>query len=229
MKEEEEILNTWHLNAKAWIKTIAGNTIESRKLVTNQAIVNEVVALNPVTVIDLGCGEGWLIHALQSALPECHFTGLDAIPELTQAAAIKNTGAAFYTQSYQSIIEGNFYPSTKADVLVINFALFGNETVAELLTVIRRFISSGGYLLIQTLHPHSSNGDHPYAEGWRPGSWKGFSEDFTSPAPWYFRTMESWVSLFLSSGYNVDAIREPIHPVTKVPVSVIFKLSLKEN
>lgn len=229
MKEEQEILNTWHLNAKAWIKTIAGNTIESRRLVTNHAIVQEVSALKPLTLIDLGCGEGWLIHALQSVLPECHFTGLDAIPALTEAAAIKNTGASFYTQSYQSIIEGNFFPATKADVIVINFALFGNEIVAELLTVIRRFISSGGYLLIQTLHPYFANGDHPYADGWRPGSWKGFSEDFTNPAPWYFRTMESWVSLFLFAGYHVEAIREPLHPVTKVPASVIFKLSLKED
>ena len=73
MKEEEEILNTWHLNAKAWIKTIAGNTIESRKLVTNQAIVNEVVALNPVTVIDLGCGEGWLIQCITVGLARMSF------------------------------------------------------------------------------------------------------------------------------------------------------------
>ena len=62
----------------------------------------------------------------------------------------------------------------------------------------------GGALIIQTLHPVVAVGDLPYVDGWRQGSWAGFSEDFSDPAPWYFRTTESWVRLLRKSGLRLD-------------------------
>ena len=54
------------------------------------------------------------------------------------------------------------------------------------------------------------------------GSWAGFSDDFTDPAPWYFRTLETWVGLIASSGLMLTELREPIHPTTNKPASVLF-------
>jgi hypothetical protein len=65
-------------------------------------------------------------------------------------------------------------------------------------------------------------GDAPYVDGWREGSWAGFSTDFTDPPPWYFRTLASWVSLFLDSGLRITSLREPVHPETGKPVSLIL-------
>ena len=50
----------------------------------------------------------------------------------------------------------------------------------------------------------------------------GFSSDFVDPAPWYFRTLESWIQLFMTSGLRLVELREPIHPQTQKPASVIF-------
>jgi 2-polyprenyl-3-methyl-5-hydroxy-6-metoxy-1,4-benzoquinol methylase len=226
MKEEFQILNTWNLNAKAWINTIANNGIESRRLVTNKAIEDVIISLNPGNLLDLGCGEGWLIRSLQEKLPTAAFVGLDAIPALIDQAKILSPGATFLVHSYQSIIQEQYIPLNTVDLIVINFALFGEEIVLHLLKAIRSFISAGGHLVIQTLHPHVAHVEGAYSDGWKQGSWKGFSDDFTSPAPWYFRTLESWISLFVMCGYSLKKIVEPIHPVTLQPASIIFILSV---
>jgi len=83
-------------------------------------------------------------------------------------------------------------------------------------------LTKRGTLIIQTLHPVAASGDLPYEDGWRQGSWAGFSEDFSDPAPWYFRTLDSWKRLLDEAGFRPLEIREPIHPGTGKPASVIF-------
>ncbi len=77
-------------------------------------------------------------------------------------------------------------------------------------------------MIIQTPHPVIAGGDEPYVDGWREGSWAGCGDSFSRPAPWYFRTVESWVKLFLHSGLQVVELREPVHPVTGKPASLIL-------
>lgn len=65
-------------------------------------------------------------------------------------------------------------------------------------------------------------GDAPYADGWREGSWAVFSVGFFDPPPWYFRALESWVRLFHDAGLRLAELREPLHPVTGEPASLIL-------
>jgi 2-polyprenyl-3-methyl-5-hydroxy-6-metoxy-1,4-benzoquinol methylase len=214
---EEHILQSWHANANAWSTAIRTQAIESRKLATNEAIINAIVPLRPGHVLDAGCGEGWLCRKLQQF--QITTTGIDPIHALIQEAQLQGPGN--YMQcSYQDIIQDKFKPSALFDVIVFNFSLFGNELVEDLLQHLHSHLSPQGWLVIQTLHPHTAGG--PYQDGWRTGSWKGFSEDFTDPAPWYFRTLESWLDLFNKTGYTLDKLAEPTHPHTQLPVSIIF-------
>ena len=73
-----------------------------------------------------------------------------------------------------------------------------------------------------TQYPHIVCGNEPYKNGWREGSWKGFAETFSNPAPWYYRTLESWVTVLNSCGLQLQTITEPIHPTTKKPASLIL-------
>ena len=43
-----------------------------------------------------------------------------------------------------------------------------------------------------------------------------------APSPWYFRTLESWISLLRRSGFELIECREPTAPDGVVPASVIF-------
>ena len=75
---------------------------------------------------------------------------------------------------------------------------------------------------MQTLHPVVANRELAYVDGWRDGSWTGFSGDFVDPPPWYFRTVDNWLALFSAYGFRLRDILEPINPKTGKPSSIIF-------
>ncbi len=227
MQQEDQILRSWHINAIPWIKAIDEQQIESRRLTTNQAIIDTLAFYHPVSVLDLGCGEGWLCRQATARISSLKkVMGTDAVPDLVKKASDSGSGV-YQVASYQDIVDGKYIMEDKFDCISINFALFGNELVAQLLQKIKAWLHSGGKLVIQTLHPLLATGEMPYKDGWRNGSWAGFSNDFADPAPWYFRTMESWVALFLQCGYAIIQLKEPLHPGTKKPASVIFVLEAR--
>lgn len=200
-----------------WTTAVRERQIESRRLVTDQAIVNAVLDRSPRSVLDLGCGEGWLARALTASGIEV--IGIDAIPALIEQAQQAGAGD-FRVMSYEDVAAGRLKLSV--DAVVCNFALLGDESVAGLFGVVRSLLKPHGAFLVQTLHPLTTRGDHPYQDGWRQGSWAGFSADFSDAAPWYFRTLESWIRLFAKHGLRLLELREPLHPQTQKPASVIF-------
>jgi 2-polyprenyl-3-methyl-5-hydroxy-6-metoxy-1,4-benzoquinol methylase len=214
---DARILQSWEANAQPWIGAIREERIESRRLVTNDAIVEAVVSRAPRSGLDIGCGEGWLTRHLSGlGIPTI---GVDAVPELIEHARSAGAGD-FRVASYEEIAQGCL--DVTVDVAVANFSLIGHEAVDALIRASPRLLTPGGALVIQTLHPVVASADLPYVDGWRPGSWTGIEGDFRDPAPWYFRTLTTWFALLGDAGYRVSRFLEPIHPVTKKPLSVIF-------
>jgi 2-polyprenyl-3-methyl-5-hydroxy-6-metoxy-1,4-benzoquinol methylase len=213
---DEKIVDSWEKNASQWSEAVRGGHIESRKLITNKAIAEAVLSHSPESVLDIGCGEGWLIRELASQVP--HLVGVDVVPDLIEQAESAGWGH-FLVASYEDIaagaVEGSF------DVVVCNFSLLGKESVETLFGAVPASLTADGVFIVQTPHPVVAS-DLPYIDSWREGSWVGFGTDFVDPAPWYFRTLESWVALFTGNGFQLLEIREPIHPKTHKPVSVIF-------
>jgi hypothetical protein len=113
-----------------------------------------------------------------------------------------------------------------ADVAVCNFSLIGDEAVRGLVQAAPSYLRPGGHLIVQTVHPVMACGDAPYADGWRDGSWAGFSSAFRDAAPWYFRTVGSWLALLVECGLRVVELREPLHPDSGKPASLILVAEL---
>ncbi len=214
---DARIVDSWQKNASPWTAAVRENQIASRALVTNKAILDAVLSLAPRTVLDIGCGEGWLARAL--ADKGVRAIGVDVVPALIEQAR-KAGGGEFSVASYEEIAAGDL--DVTVDVAVANFSLIGKESVEGIIRRAPSLLEAGGSLVIQTLHPVASCGDESYVDGWRKGSWAGFSPEFSDPAPWYFRTLESWEKLLTSSGFRIRETREPVHPETGKPASVIF-------
>jgi 2-polyprenyl-3-methyl-5-hydroxy-6-metoxy-1,4-benzoquinol methylase len=222
---DRKIIASWFKNAAPWIVAIEERQIESRNLVTNRSIVDAVISRGGNTVLDLGCGEGWLTRAL--AARGRNVLGTDVIPMFIDSAAQRlyrrasTTGSSeFQLATYAEIAAGKL--ARKFDVVVANFSLIGEESVDSLVRAMPSLLTDRGTFIVQTLHPTISGGDLPYRDGWRTSSWEGFSNEFTDPAPWYFRTLATWVELYTSNGLSIVEIREPIHPQTGKPAAIIF-------
>lgn len=219
---EALILSSWQTNAAPWVTAVREARIESRRLVTDRAMLAAISARQPRSVLDLGCGEGWLSRALREQ--GVRTWGLDATAGLVEAARLADPGGDYQCLDYAGLIAAD--TERTVDLVACNFSLFGAEELDRLLGALPKLMERRGHLLIQTLHPHVACGDAPYVDGWREGSWAGFDTAFRDPAPWYFRTLESWVKLLGDSGFRLDVLLEPLHPLTGKPASLLLVAQL---
>jgi 2-polyprenyl-3-methyl-5-hydroxy-6-metoxy-1,4-benzoquinol methylase len=215
---ESGIVQSWHENAGVWTQTVREGHIESRRLITDRSIVDAVLETRPHSVLDLGCGEGWLVRAL--AAQGVRAIGVDAVPELIERAA--QAGGDFRVASFEDVIQRRL--QLRVDTLVCNFALLGKESAERLVASLPQLLEERGRFIVQTVHPLGACGDEAYADGWREENWTGFCAAFPTHAPWYFRTLSSWIAMFATAGWRLCEMREPLHPGTGRPVSVIFIL-----
>ncbi|WP_029935703.1 class I SAM-dependent methyltransferase [Thiomicrospira pelophila] len=216
VKEEQAILKSWDTNAKAWTQAVRNQEIESRNQVTNQAIVEAILAQDFQSMLDVGCGEGWLIREIANTRPG-DYMGIDGSEDLIRLAQELDQEHSYLNLTYQALNIGSL--QRKFDLIVCNFSLFGNESVDDLLLKLKGLLNENGRILIQTLYVEDEQ------TGWQAGSWQGFSKQFTDPAPWYKRNHQAWINTFKYA--NLLLLRHQInsHPDTRKPCSVIFHLT----
>lgn len=216
-RHEAAIRSAWQRNAAPWADAVRQQRIDSRRLVTDQAIVEAVMRQRPKRVLDAGCGEGWLSRRLTAL--GLAVLGVDAEQGLIDVARAAG-GCEFTVASYDDLAAGSI--GQMFDAVVCNFALLGRDSTEALFRAAPALLDPRGTLVVQTLHPHTGDHGLPYRNGWREGSWAGCGPGFAQPAPWYFRTLESWVRLFTDHDLPLIALDEPVHPLTGRPASVIF-------
>lgn len=215
---EAALIWSWMANADAWTRAVREGRIPSRRLATDAAIVQAVAERNPGRVLDLGCGEGWLMRALAERGIET--IGLDVSLELVMAAE-ETGGGRYRCCSYDELVDDPTRAGGPYDVIACNFSLLGAD-LPPLLGALRANLAPGGALVIQTVHPWTAAGDEGYTDGWRTETFNGFGGDFAEPMPWYFRTLESWVDALRAAGFRVVTVREPVDPRTRQPASLLM-------
>ena len=222
---DKHVLEAWTQNALPWTQAVREGRIASRKLVTDDAIVQTALSWAPQqgTVLDLGCGEGWLCRMLASQAPDraLRLFGIDAVAPLIDAARAAG-GATFQVLDYLQLASEGPQRLPPCDLVISNFALIGDADVAAALRALPSLLVPGGHVVIQTLHPLMACGELPYQDGWREGSWQGCGNGFAEAAPWYFRTLSGWLTLLRDSGLQLLAAHEPLHPDTGKPASLIL-------
>lgn len=214
---ERLILQSWKSNAAAWIDAVQHTGIRAPGALTREAIMAAVsdYAPNECAILDVGCGEGWLTHALSR---EGHrVTGVDPIPDLIQHAKSHLTGD-FVIGDQSRLLENDL---GRFDLVVCNFALFGDQTVKAFFDSLSELLTHGGLCIVQTLHPWAYFNDGQYRSQWVDGTWAGLAGKFEDAPPWFFRTLENWCRLFSDSGLVLNELREP-KASDELPKSIIF-------
>lgn len=217
---ESFVLHSWNQNAHRWNALIEGDMLESRRLVTNQAMMEVLCALPGRHILDVGCGEGWLVRSLYQSGRECR--GIDGSAALIQLAQSKGQGA-YQCLSYGEMIKGAPIEGGPFETIVLNFALFSKENTEELLRTLRHHLLPTGNMVIQSLHPEAM--PQKQESHWEADVWQGLPGDFTHTYAWYQRSMEEWKAVFERCRLSIEEVHEPLHPHTQRPASVIFVLA----
>lgn len=210
---------TWDANATAWTEAVRAGRIESRRVATDAAIVAACERQLPGPLLDLGCGEGWLLAALADrGATALH--GVDTSAALVAAVPVR-AGVTAEACTYETLVADPARCAGPWRVIVANFALLAAD-VAPLLAALRARLAPDGVVLIQTVHPWAALGDGRYESGWREETWSAFGGAFREPMPWYYRTLADWTRALGAAGLAVDSIEEPIHPTTGRPLSLLL-------
>jgi 2-polyprenyl-3-methyl-5-hydroxy-6-metoxy-1,4-benzoquinol methylase len=214
--DRDRMIQSWRTNSEAWTKAVRAGQIESRRLATDEAILAEISRLQPKSLLDVGCGEGWLCRAVAAGAIEA--VGIDGSPELIDRA--KALGGEFYVSRYEAMPN----LGREFDAIVCNFSLL-EDKLDQAIEQIKMRLSPQGSLSIQTVHPDAIVDNE--IDGWRVEDFAGFGSDFTAPMPWYFRRQETWIDLLARNGFKVETILEPVHPVTTKPLSLLLSCKLE--
>jgi hypothetical protein len=204
---EAQIIRSWNSNAKPWAKAIQAASIHSRKLVTDQAIVDAVLSVRPAAfstwaAARAGWREPWAPAGIE-------VTGIDAVPELIAEAA-HGGGGQFQVGDYGAIAQRQLQCGP-FDAAVCNFSLLGEESVESLLGAIARL-----YLYRPSDHSNAASrcgvrraslpGRLARRElvGLRRGIQRSRALVFPHPG--------SWVAMLRRSGFELIECREPTAP-----------------
>lgn len=225
---ERELVASWRANASPWISAVRERQISSRELGTNQAILDAIEAGQPRRVLDLGCGEGWLVRAL--AARGIDAIGVDGSPALIEAA--RSAGGHYLCLDYGELtaLDSNQLDELgPIDLAVANFALLGRDIQTPLRASARVLGARPRglrRLLIQTLHPIVAG--PPYRAGWRREDFAAFeaAADEWAPMPWYFRPLGGWIQALREAGFVIEGLREPLHPESGLPLSLVIEADL---
>lgn len=216
-RETDQLRRSWVANATAWRDAVRERKIDSRRLATDAAIMEAVMSLRPETVLDLGCGEGWLVRELTAK--GVRAAGVDASRPLIEAAR-EAGGGSFYAGSYEELGSADL-PFAPYDVVVANFSVL-EEDVGPVFTAAARMLRAGGAFVIQTVHPPFAAGEDGYVSGWRTETFATIDGEWAEPMPWYFRTIGDWVRALSEHGFVLRELREPLHPSELRPLSMIL-------
>jgi 2-polyprenyl-3-methyl-5-hydroxy-6-metoxy-1,4-benzoquinol methylase len=216
--EREQLRRSWVANAGSWRDAVRERKIESRRVATDAAVVEVVASFAPGRVIDLGCGEGWLVRELAAKGMEA--CGTDASAPLIDAAR-ELGGGSFYALSYEQLAAGPLPTPVPFDVAVANFSIL-EEDLGPILGAASRLLAHAGALVIQTVHPAFATGEEAYVPGWRTETFASVDGHWPEPMPWYFRTLGAWVHDLSVYGFTIDAVREPMDAQQFRPLSMIF-------
>lgn len=217
----QELRASWDANAAAWTDSVRSNAIASRAMGTDEAALLALAYSGADRILDVGCGEGWLVRAVKASgmsVASADLHGFDGSAELVAAAQAAG-GGHFFHLTYEDAAADPLRLGGPYDAAIANFSLLG-AALEPLLRALWCVVRPGGQLFVQTLHPF--NVEPPCESGWRTETFAGMGEGYAAPMPWYFHTFGGWVALLTFSGWRLTSVEEPLHSETGRPLSLLL-------
>ncbi|WP_420426665.1 SAM-dependent methyltransferase [Algiphilus sp.] len=175
-------LASWEANADAWIAAVRNRALPSRRI-TDAALLQRIAHRPYQSLLDIGCGEGWLLRQLGGTAGR-RLMGVDACAALIEAAAAAQQDADFVCVDYDGLAQCSSLVGMSFDWIVFNFALFGAEADTAALGFALAHLAPEGRVLIQTLPGGSQEATSCETFAHLPGEWTPMPYQLRSPADW---------------------------------------------
>lgn len=119
-----------------------GTVVSRRSDLICSRLSEEGVLGSPGTLLDVGCGRGAFLRAFAGAFPGTKLHGFEIDDRYRNAVEALPGGAVFHTAELQSI-------DVEADVVSLIHVLEHIENPVQFLGGLRRFLKTGGHVLVQ--------------------------------------------------------------------------------
>lgn len=204
------------------MKIIRDHLDRYRSELTDRAVLDAIGPANGLTVLDAGCGEGYLSRIL--AQQGADTIGIDACTELIKSAQTLAAEAGLPIDYYAGTVDDLPIRDGQCDIVVCNHLVNDLQNIATPFREFARVTREGGNLVILMLHPcfygahaeRSNKTRYPTPDEYF--RLRTIAQEFTvagitSPAKvvMWFRPLEAYVSQLHESGFYITSLGEP-HP-----------------
>lgn len=193
--------------------------------VTSPCVLEEVKKENPKTILDVGCGTGYLTACLSQYAPTI---GIDCSKKSIDIANNKYSkkGLCFLHNSIES-----YSPTQYFDLCTANMVFSCDPNWKKSLVKIHKMLSANGCILIVLPHPCF----WPQNWGILNKEWFDYKEemfiehDFSitfakslGTSTYIHRPFENYINGCIESGFSIEKIKEP-YPVISMPDGYQYK------
>jgi 2-polyprenyl-3-methyl-5-hydroxy-6-metoxy-1,4-benzoquinol methylase len=141
----------WDVNAAFWIQIIRERQDRYRTDLTDPALMTAIGPAEGLTILDAGCGEGYLSRVLAKA--GAIVTGIDLSDSLVAAAKKLNFANGLPVKFDTGSLYDLPYKDDAFDLVVCNHAINDLQEPAIAIREFARVLRLGGRLIVLMLHP----------------------------------------------------------------------------
>lgn len=224
---KEQISRAWNNLADKWSRRYTEYGDMNRRYIIDPTLFRIIGAVNGLSVLDAGCGNGYLCRLL--AKKGAKMVGVDISQKFIDIAEQKEKekalGIQYYTQTLSNL---SMFRNETFDLIVSNLALMDVHNLEKAIEELHRALKKKGRLVFSIMHPCFSS---PPVHGWvripqdsnREEDWiywkidKYFDKSMETwqygdmpPTYSFHHPLSDYIKMLLRQGFTITDFEEPI-------------------
>lgn len=213
MMHVEQERTPWSTNAQFWVTIIRTKIDRYRTELTDRAVLDAAGNLANRDVLDVGCGEGYLVREVERR--GARVQGVDLCPELVRAARDENDRLGLHAQFHEADMRTLPLRDNSVDLVLANHSINEVPDPEAAIIEMARVLRPGGRAILLMLHPcffgWAPADDHQPGyrtrKGRKPYNVAGHKSPADATA--YVATLSDYTTSLTGAGFVIEALTEP--------------------